>query len=202
MKSSFSINNSDIAYLIHGQYFRLNYNVSNCFLLIFVYDNGEKVENINFPQEKTGVFNAIYLRIISPIINLINPVYWFLRLKKFFKKIYFKKTKGKFENLTNSYNPNLKIIALGFGIKVFRFKLKINFINSKPPEIEVNPIKKPVAVHMDIHFKLPQFSLPSFNKSQTIHFQLDKNTIKINDHKELDKLIFESKNKQTTNYEY
>ncbi len=194
MKSSFSINNSDIAYLIHGQYFRLDYNVSNCFLLIFVYDNGEKVDNLFYPQKKTGIFNAIYLIIISPFINLVNPIYWFLQLIKVYKKLYFKKTKGKFENLTNSYNPNLKIIALGWGIKVFRFRLKINFINSKPPEIEVNPIKKPEVAKMDIHFKLPKFSLPSFNKSRDINLQLDKKSLIINDHTELDKLIFDSKN--------
>jgi hypothetical protein len=194
VKSSFSINNSDIAYLIHGQYFRLDYNVSNCFLLIFVYDNGEKVDNLFYPQKKTGIFNAIYLIIISPFINLVNPIYWFLQLIKVYKKLYFKKTKGKFENLTNSYNPNLKIIALGWGIKVFRFRLKINFINSKPPEIEVNPIKKPEVAKMDIHFKLPKFSLPSFNKSRDINLQLDKKSLIINDHTELDKLIFDSKN--------
>lgn len=194
MKASFSLNNSEIAYLIHGQYFRLDYDVSKCFALIFIYDNGEKVEKLNFPKKKAGVFNAIYLNVISPFINLVNPIYWFLQLLKVYKKIYFKKSKGKFENLTNSYNPNLKIIALGWGVKVFRFRLKINFINSKPPEIEVNPIKKPAVAKMDIHFKLPHFSLPSFNKTNDINLQLDKRTIIIDDHKELDKLIFDSKN--------
>jgi len=189
VKVSFSINNSDIAYFIHGQYFRLDYDVSKCFILIFVYDNGEKVENLFYPQKKTGLFNAIYLRVISPFINLINPIYWFLRLKKFYKKIYFKKSKGIFENLTNSYNPNLKIIALGFGFKVFRFRLKINFMNSKPPEVEVKAIKKPVVAQINNHFKLPQFRLPSFNKSKDINLQLHNKTIKINNHTELDKLI-------------
>jgi hypothetical protein len=162
MTANISINNSgtssstkEYAYLIHGQYFRLDYKISNCWFCIFLYDNGES----------------------------------------FFKKLYFKKCIGIFENITNAYKPNFKIFAFGSGIKVFRYNLKINFINSKPSEIEVNRIKKPKAVHMDIHFKLPQFSLPSFNKSKTINFQLDKNTIKIIDHKELDKLIFESKNK-------
>ncbi len=194
MKASFSLNNSEIAYLIHGQYFRIDYDVSNCFALIFIYDNGDKVEKINYPQKKTGVFNTIYQKIISPFINLVNPIYWFLQLLKVYKKIYFKKSKGKFENLTNSYNPNLKIIALGRGIKVFRFRLKINFINSKPPEIEVNPIRKPEVAKIDIHYKLPKFSLPSFNKSKDINLQLDKKTLIINDHTELDKLIFDSKN--------
>jgi len=194
VKASFSLNNSEISYLIHGQYFRLDYDVSNCFALIFIYDNGEKVEKLNYPQEKTGVFNAIYLNIISPFINLVNPIHWFLQLLKVYKKIYFKKTKGKFENLTNSYNPNLKIITLGWGFKVFRFRLKINFINSKPPEIEVNPIKKPSVAKMDIRFKLPQFSFPFFNKSKDINLQLDKKTLIINDHTELDKLISDSKN--------
>ena len=79
-------------------------------------------------------------------------------------------------------------------LTTFRFRLKINFINSKPPEIEVNPIKKPEVPKMDIHFKLPQFSLPSFNKTNDINLQLDKKTLIINDHTELDKLIFDSKN--------
>lgn len=193
MKASILLNNSDIAYLIHGQYFRLDYKISNCVFCVFVYDNGEQVENINYPQKKEGVFNAIYLSIISPFINLINPIYWFLRLKKFYKKIYFKKNKGIFENLTNSYNPNLKIIALGFGFKVFRFRLKINFMNSKPPEIEVKPIKKPFVAQMKNHLKLPQFSLPAINKSKAINLQLHKKTIIIHNHTELEKLIFDSK---------
>lgn len=195
MKASISINNSEIAYLIHGQYFRLDYDFSNCFALIFIYDNGEKVEKYNYPQKKTGFLNTIYFKIILPFINFFNLIYWGLRIKKFYKKIYFKRSKGVFENATNSYNPNLKIIALGLGYKVFRYKLKINFINSKPPEMEVNPINSPDAAQMNIDLKLAHFKLPLFNKSKGINFQVNKQTIIINDHKELDKLILESRYK-------
>lgn len=193
MKASISINNSDIVYLIHGQYFRIDYNVSNSFALIFVYDNGEKVEEFHYPQKKNGIFNKIYVKIISPCINFFNLFYWGFLIKKFYNKIYFKRSKGVFENATNSFNPNLKIIALGLGYKVFRYKLKINFINSKPPELEVNPINTPKVAQMNIHFKIPKFKLPLINKSKDIDFQLDKQTILINDHKELDNLILESR---------
>ena len=195
MKASISINNSEIAYLIHGQYFRMDYSVSNSFALIFIYDNGEKVEKFYYPKKKTGIFNTIYLKIISPVINFFNLVYWGFRIKKFYNKIYFKRSKGVFENATNSYNSNLKIIALGLGYKVFRYKLKINFINSKPPEMEVNPINSPEAAQMNVDVKLPKFKLPLFNKSKGINFQVNKQTIIINNHKELDKLILESRNK-------
>lgn len=194
MKASISINNSEIVYLIHGQYFRIDYNVSNSFALIFIYDNGEKVEKYYYPQKKTGFFNTIYVKIILPFINFFNLIYWGLRIKKFYKKIYFKRSKGVFENATNSYNPNLKIIALGLGYKVFRYKLKINFINSKPPELEVNAINTPEVAQMNIHFKIPKFKLPVINKSKDIDFQLDKQIIIINSHKDLDKTILDSKN--------
>ena len=195
MKASISINNSEIVYLIHGQYFRLDYDFSNCFALIFIYDNGEKVEKYNYPQKKAGFLNTIYVKIILPFINFFNLIYWGLRIKKFYKKIYFKRSKGVFENATNSYNPNLKIIALGLGYKVFRYKLKINFINSKPPEMEVNPINSPDAAQMNIDLKLPHFKLPLFNKSKGINFQVNRQTIIINDHKELDRILFDSGNK-------
>lgn len=158
MKASISINNSDIAYLIHvihGQYFRIDYNISNCLFCVFLYDNGES----------------------------------------FFKRIYFKNNSGVFENVTNAYKPNLKILAFGRWLNIFRFRLKINFINSKPPEIEVNPIKIPEVAQMEIKRKIPHFKLPIFNKSNGINFQIDKQIIIINDHKELDNLILESRNK-------
>ena len=154
MKASFSLNNSSIAYLIHGQYFRLDYNISNCLFCVFLYDNGES----------------------------------------FFNRIYFKKNTGVFENVTNAYKPNLKILAFGKGINFFRFRLKINFINSKPPEIEVNPIKSPKASQMNTKFKLPQFRLPQFQKNQSIGIQIKNKSVMINQYHDLDTLINESKN--------
>ena len=155
VKALFSLNNSSIAYLIHGQYFRLGYNINNCWFCFFIYDNGES----------------------------------------FFKRTYFKNNTGVFENVTNAYNPNIKIIAFGLGIKIFRFKLKINFINSKPPEIEINALNTPEPAQMKTKHKLPEFNLPKFTKSKDIDFLIDKKTIIINDHKELDQLIFDSRNK-------
>ncbi len=154
MKASFSLNNSSIAYLIHGQYFRLDYNISNCLFCVFLYDNGES----------------------------------------FFNKIYFKKNIGVFGNITNAYKPNLKILAVGKGINFFRFRLKINFINSKPPEIEVNPIKSPKVAQMNTKLKLPQFRLPQFQQNHSIGIRLKNKSIMINQHFDLDTLINESKN--------
>ena len=162
MTANISINNSgtssstkEYAYLIHGQYFRLDYNISNCWFCIFLYDNGES----------------------------------------FFKKLYFKKCIGIFENITNAYKPNFKIIAFGSGIKVFRYNLNINFINNKPLKVEVNPIKSPKVALFNTTFKLPQFQLPIFKKNGDISFLINNNTIKINEHDDLDKLIFDSINK-------
>jgi hypothetical protein len=154
VKASFSLNNSSIAYLIHGQYFRLDYNISNCLFCVFLYDNGES----------------------------------------FFNRIYFKKNTGVFENVTNAYKPNLKILAVGKGINFFRFRLKINFINSKPLEIEVNPIKSPKVAQMNTKFKQPQFRLPQFQQNQSICIQIKNKSIMVNQHHDLDTLINESKN--------
>ena len=72
-------------------------------------------------------------------------------------------------------------------------------INELEPEIrskvEVNPIEIPEVAQMEIKRKIPYFKLPIFNKSKGINFQIDKQTIIINNHKELDKLILESRNK-------
>ena len=154
MKADFSLNNSEITYLIHGQYFRLNYKVSRCLILIFLYNNGESI----------------------------------------FKRIYFRKSSGVFENITNAYNPNLKIFAFGRGINFFKFRLRINFIYSKPPKVEVNPINCPEVAKINTNLKLPQFRLPQFQQNQFIGLKINNKSIMINQHHDLDTLIYESKN--------
>lgn len=154
LKASFSFNNTSIAYLIHGQYFRLDYTISNCLFCIFLYDNGES----------------------------------------FFNRVYFKKSTGVFENVTNAYKPNLKIVAFGRGINFFKFRLKINFINSKPPKVEVNPINCPEVAQINTKLKLPQFRLPQFKQKQLIGLQIKNKLIIINQHNDLDTLINQSKN--------
>ena len=157
MKASFSINNQDLSYLIHGQYFRLDYKVSRCLFLIFYYDNGSS----------------------------------------FFKRIYFKKNRGVFENVTNCYKPNLKIYALGFGIRIFKFKLKINFINSKPPEIFLKVDQAPASPSLNIRPLSPKLRVPVFYKKDHTTLRLLNNSIIINNYNDLD--VFKIENSITTN---
>jgi len=43
----------------------------------------------------------------------------------------FKKSKGVYVGLSNAYSPNVRFLAIGFGIKSFTHKLKVNFINTQ-----------------------------------------------------------------------
>lgn len=153
MKANFSLNNANVSYLIHGQYFRLEYKITSCWFCIFLYENGESL----------------------------------------IKRVYFKKSFGLFENVTNAYKPNLKIISFGKGIKIFKFDLKINFFNTKPTELNLNPIKSPEIAQLNLKLRLPQFQMPFFKKNKSIEFIIENKSIIINNHSDLDKEILNLK---------
>ena len=113
----------------------------------------------------------------------------------FFKRLYFRKSSGVFENVTNCYKPKLKIYCIGFGIKVFEFNLKINFINCKPPLIFTKTLKKPKMPLVNIKNQIPQITSPKFIRRDLSNLQLINTPLIINNYNDLEVFKAESSNK-------
>ena len=85
----------------------------------------------------------------------------FERLKWFKKKYYFKKNKGVFENYTNSYSPKIEFYCFGFGIWKIVKNFKVNFVNVKLPDLEINE----VPLKLESRFQI---------KKTLLHFEINK----------------------------
>jgi hypothetical protein len=125
MKAKFLLNDSQISYLIHGQPFKLGYEINKCLFVVIIYREG-----------------------ISS-----------------FRKFQFRKSSGVFENLTNSFDPSIKILAFGLGFKIFNFDLNINFINCKSPQLSIPTFINPSSCELHIRDKAPFFNLFKFSNN-------------------------------------
>jgi hypothetical protein len=110
MKGDFLLNDHDVAYLIHGQSLRLEYQTEGCWFVVIAYDNGNSFLQRFFFRKPNS--------------------------KTFFRPRYFKKANGKFESVTNVYCREITMWGVGWGIKkLFHKQLRINFFNTRTQTI-------------------------------------------------------------------
>lgn len=84
-----------------------------------------------------------------------------------FNRLFFRKSNGKFETVTNVYSPEITLWGIGWGIKkLFHKRLQINFFNTrtqmmypKTPELAAIPS---IVVHKpNLLFKTPPIAITS-----------------------------------------
>ena len=71
----------------------------------------------------------------------------------FFRRFYFKKASGTFENVTNACSPQIVFIAFGWGIKRYKQQFKINFLNTIVREMRPRQLSSNVTQRMDVNPK-------------------------------------------------
>jgi len=81
MNGKFTINKSEVLYLIHGQSFSIEYETEGCFFTIFLYNNGGSFFNKISIKKSNGVFTSV-TNVYSPTISVWG-VGW--RIKKIFQ---------------------------------------------------------------------------------------------------------------------
>ncbi len=146
MTGNFKLNDDGISYLIHGQYFKLDYEITSCLFVFISYDRGES----------------------------------------FFSKFSFRKKKGIFESITNCYKPRLTIYAFGLGVQKFTFDLKINFINTHPPLVDIKQLKLPSSPKILIEKREPEILSPSISIIQTNNFKINNNQLNIKNYDDIE----------------
>lgn len=108
MEAQFLINNSTIAYLIHGQPLCLQYKTTGCWFVVVVYDDGKSF--------KQRFLEKLFLRKPNTKYN--------------YRRRFYRKANGKFDTVTNYYSPEITLWGVGWGFKkLFHKRLRINFFN-------------------------------------------------------------------------
>lgn len=146
MTGTFKLNDEGISYLIHGQYFIFEYEITGCMFVFISYDRGES----------------------------------------FFSKFSFRKKKGIFESITNCYKPRLTIYAIGLGVQKFTFDLKINFINTRPPLVDIRQMKLPISPKIQLEKMEAEIHKPSISIIQTNNFKINNNQLNIKNYDDIE----------------
>jgi hypothetical protein len=82
--------------------------------------------------------------------------------ESFFKRLFFKKSQGVFESVTNVYNPEIRLWGIGWGVKkLFHHSLKINFFNPRTQFVRTLLPQLPPSPKIRVKRFSPNFLLPN-----------------------------------------
>ena len=95
-----------------------------------------------------------------------------ISLFQFYKYIFFRKSVGFFETVTNIYNPNIYFIPIGFNPMIVKRKLNIKFIDIVEEKYSLKDQKLDINKRDNIKVKTKDYNLLS-------SFNLIKNQYKI-----------------------
>ena len=90
-------------------------------------------------QGQEFVLNFHFTRCLFILVYYNNGKYPDTRFhfNKFWNKISFMSPKGAFQSITNVYHPEITLITFGYGFKIHRVALKINFLNTIQPSLTI-----------------------------------------------------------------
>ncbi len=87
--------------------------------------------------------------------------------ESFFKRLFFRKSNGKFESVTNFYSPEITLWGVGWGVKkLFHKRLRINFFNPLTQTIrsltpELPPMPGLEVLQTKVNFKTQHIAIKS-----------------------------------------
>jgi hypothetical protein len=92
-----------------------------------------------FIQGQEFVLNFHFTKCLFILVYYNNGEYPDTRFhfNKFWNKISFMSPKGAFQSITNVYHPDITFITFGYGFKIHRVALKINFLNTIQPSLTI-----------------------------------------------------------------
>lgn len=136
MLKHLSFDGNKTAYLIQGQEFMLNFHFTRCLFVLVYYNNAEYID------DKISDNPSLLTRILWRFTGVGVDEFFFRKLpynrfyyNKFWNKISFMSPKGAFQSITNVYHPEITFITFGYGLKIHRVALKINFLNTIQPSL-------------------------------------------------------------------
>ena len=101
---------------------------------------------------------------------------------QFYKYIFFRKSVGFFETVTNIYNPNIYFIPIGFNPMIVKRKLNIKFIDIVEEKYSLKDQKLDINKRDDIKVKTKDYNLLSYYNLIKNQYKIKSKNYKLKSH--------------------
>ena len=105
-----------------------------------------------------------------------------ISLFQFYKYIFFRKSVGFFETVTNIYNPNVYFIPIGFNPMIVKRKLNIKFIDIVEEKYSLKDQKLDINKRDDIKVKTKDYNLLSYYNLIKNQYKIKSKNYKLKSH--------------------
>jgi hypothetical protein len=105
-----------------------------------------------------------------------------ISLLQFYKYIFFRKSIGFFETITNIYNPNIYFIPIGFNPMIVKRKLNIKFLDIVEEKYSLKDQKLDINKRDDVKLKTKDYNLLSYYKLIKNQYKIKSKNYKLKSH--------------------
>jgi hypothetical protein len=105
-----------------------------------------------------------------------------ISLLQFYKYIFFRKSIGFFETITNIYNPNIYFIPIGFNPMIVKRKLNIKFLDIVEEKYSLKDQKLEINKRDDIKVKTKDYNLLSYYNLIKNQYKVKSKNYKLKSH--------------------
>jgi len=105
-----------------------------------------------------------------------------ISLLQFHKYIFFRKSIGFFETITNIYNPNIYFIPIGFNPMLVKRKLNIKFLDIVEEKYSLKDQKLDINKRDDVKLKTKDYNLLSYYNLIKNQYKIKSKNYKLKSH--------------------
>jgi hypothetical protein len=105
-----------------------------------------------------------------------------ISLLQFHKYIFFRKSIGFFETITNIYNPNIYFIPIGFNPMIVKRKLNIKFLDIVEEKYSLKDQKLDINKRDDVKLKTKDYNLLSYYNLIKNQYKIKSKNYKLKSH--------------------
>jgi hypothetical protein len=105
-----------------------------------------------------------------------------ISLLQFYKYIFFRKSIGFFETITNIYNPNIYFIPIGFNPMLVKRKLNIKFLDIVEEKYSLKDQKLDINKRDDVKLKTKDYNLLSYYNLIKNQYKIKSKNYKLKSH--------------------
>jgi hypothetical protein len=105
-----------------------------------------------------------------------------ISLLQFYKYIFFRKSIGFFETITNIYNPNIYFIPIGFNPMIVKRKLNIKFLDIVEEKYSLKDQKLDINKRDDVKLKTKDYNLLSYYNLIKNQYKIKSKNYKLKSH--------------------
>jgi hypothetical protein len=105
-----------------------------------------------------------------------------ISLFQFYKYIFFRKSVGFLETVTNIYNPNIYFIPIGFNPMIVKRKLNIKFLNIVEEKYSLKDQKLDINKRDNIKVKTKDYNLLSYYNLIKNQYKIKSKNYKLKSH--------------------